>query len=170
MATVRILELEYDSIRGMEQQFGVVPMPKFDEVQTEYRTLLHDQFTVFSVLTTVEKEEGRLDEVGAVLEAMSSESYKTVRPAYYETTLRTKIAQDPQSAEMFDIIIDNIYIDAGIIYTIQLSTFHNYFREIIGSKENTVVSKYKSVTKQAERALTSMTKRFDRILSGKTRG
>ena len=70
---------------------------------------------------------------------------------------------------MFDIIIDNIYIDAGIIYTIQLSTFHNYFREIIGSKENTVVSQYKSVTKQAERALTSMTRRFDRILSGNNR-
>ena len=170
MATVRILELEYESIRGMEQQFGVVPMPKFDEVQTEYRTLLHDQFTVFSILTTVEKEEGRLDEVGAVLEAMSSESYKTVRPAYYETTLRTKIAQDPQSAEMFDIIVDNIYIDAGIIYTIQLSTFHNYFRKIIGSGKNTVVSQYKSVTKQADRALNAMTNRFDRILSGKNRG
>ena len=170
MATVRILELEYESIRGMEQQFGVVPMPKFDEVQTEYRTLLHDQFTVFSILTTVEKEEGRLDEVGAVLEAMSSESYKVVRPAYYETTLRTKIAQDPESAEMFDLIIDNIYIDAGIIYTIQLSTFHNYFREIIGSKENTVVSQYKSVTKQADRALASMTRRFDRILNGANRG
>ena len=170
MATVRILELEYGSIRGMEQEFGVVPMPKFDEVQKEYRTLLHDQFTVLSILTTVSKQEGRLDEVGAVLEAMSSESYKTVRPAYYETTLRTKIAQDPQSAEMFNIIIDNIYIDAGIIYTIQLSTFHNYFREIIGSGKNTVTSEYRSVSGQAKKALNSMTKRLDRILSGKTRG
>ena len=116
--------------------------------------------------TTVTGEE--LDMVSAVMESMASVSYRTVRPAYYETTLRTKIAQDPQSAEMFDIIIDNIYIDAGIIYTIQLSTFHNYFRKIIGSGENTVVSQYKSVTKQAERALTSMTRRFDRILSGKT--
>ena len=71
---------------------------------------------------------------------------------------------------MFDIIVDNIYIDAGIIYTIQLSTFHNYFRKIIGSGKNTVVSQYKSVTKQAERALNTMTNRFDRILSGKNRG
>ena len=163
MATVRILELEYDSIRGMEQQFGVVPMPKFDEVQTEYRTLLHDQFTVFSVLTTVEEEEGRLDEVGAVLEAMSSESYKTVRPAYYETTLRTKIAQDPQSAEMFDVIIDNIYIDAGIIYTNALSSFHDRFRQIMGGKKNTVTSQYKSVVRSAERALEKMVMKLDKI-------
>ena len=167
MSTVRILELEAGSIRNMEQEFGVVPMPKFDENQKEYRTLLHDQFTVLCVPTTVTGEE--LDMVSAVMESLASASYKTVRPAYYETTLRTKIAQDPQSAEMFDIIIDNIYIDAGIIYTIQLSTFHNYFREIIGSGKNTVVSQYKSVTKQAERALTSMTRRFDRILSGNNR-
>ncbi len=163
MATIRILEMENEDIRGMKQEFGVVPMPKYDEAQKEYRTLLHDQFTVFSILTTV--GEKRLDEVGAVLEAMASVSYKTVRPAYYETTLRTKIAKDPQSAEMFDIIVDNIYIDAGIIYTISLSTFHNYFREIIGSKENTVISKYKSVSTMTKRALNTMCKRLERIQS-----
>ncbi len=163
MATIRILEMENEAIRGMKQEFGVVPMPKYDEAQKEYRTLLHDQFTVFSILTTV--GEKRLDEVGAVLEAMASISYKTVRPAYYETTLRTKIAKDPQSAEMFDIIVDNIYIDAGIIYTISLSTFHNYFREIIGSKENTVISKYKSVSNMTKRALNTMCKRLERIQS-----
>ena len=163
MATIRILELESDVIRGMEQKFGVVPMPKYDEKQTEYRTLLHDQFTVLSILTTAKKHD-RVDEISAVLEAMASISYKTVRPAYYETTLRTKIAQDPQSAEMFDIIVDNIYIDAGIIYTIPLSTFHNYFREIIGSGQNTVTSTYKRVSISTAKALNTMTKRLDRIL------
>ncbi len=163
MATIRILEMENEAIRGMEQEFGVVPMPKFDETQQEYRTLLHDQFTVFSVLATVNDE--RLDEVGAVLEAMASTSYKTVRPAYYETTLRTKIAKDPQSAKMFDIIVDNIYIDAGIIYTIPLSTFHNHFREIISSGENTVISKYKSVSNATKRDLNTICKRLERVMS-----
>ena len=167
MATIRILELESDVMRSMEQKFGVVPMPKFDEQQKEYRTLLHDQFTVLSVLNTVTEE--RLDEVGAVLEAMASISYKTVRPAYYETTLRTKIAQDPQSAEMFDIIIDNIYMDAGILYTIPLNTFHDSFRRIIGSKENTVVSTYKGADTKTNRALNTMCNRLERVLTGKKR-
>ena len=166
MATIRILELENDTIRGMEQEFGVVPMPKFDEEQKEYRTLLHDQFTVLSILNTVKDD--RIDEVGAVLEAMASTSHKTVRPAYYETTLRTKIAKDPQSAEMFDIVIDNIYMDAGIIYTIPLNTFHDHFRRIIGSKENTVTSKYKGILPQTKKALTTMANRLERVISGKT--
>ena len=162
MATIRILELENEMIRGMEQEFGVVPMPKYDEAQKQYRTLLHDQFTVLSILTTVNEEQ--LDEVGAVLEAMASVSYKTVRPAYYETTLRTKIAKDPQSAEMFDLIIDNVYMDAGILYTIALNTFHNTFREIIGSGENTVISGYKRQATTVEKSLSTMCKRLDRIL------
>ena len=164
MATVRILELEAGSIRGMEEEFGVIPMPKFDEIQKEYRTLLHDQFTVMCVPTTVTGD--RLDEVSAVLEAMASMSYQTVRPAYYETTLRTKIAKDPQSAEMFDLIIDNVYIDAGIIYTNALSSFHDCFRRIMGSGKNTVASDYQALKKQADRALERMTKRLDKIVKG----
>ena len=164
MATIRILELESDVMRSMEQEFGVVPMPKYDEDQKEYRTLLHDQFTVFSILRTVEGD--RLDEVGAVLEAMASVSYRTVRPAYYETTLRTKIATDPQSAKMFNLIIDNIYMDAGILYTISLNTFHDHFRRIIGSGENTVTSKYEGVSAQTQRALTTMCKRLEAALKG----
>ncbi len=166
MATIRILELESEVMRNMEQEFGVVPMPKFDENQKQYRTLLHDQFTVFSILNTA--SEDQLDEASAVLEAMASISYKTVRPAYYETTLRTKIAQDPQSAEMFDIIIDNVYMDAGILYTIPLNTFHDKFRRIIGSQENTVVSDYKKISPQTKRALGTMCSKLERVISGKT--
>ena len=161
MSTVRILELEAGSIRNMEQEFGVVPMPKFDEAQKQYRTLLHDQFTVMCVPTTVKGED--LNMVSAVMESLASASYKTVRPAYYETTLRTKIAQDPQSAEMFDVIIDNVYIDAGIIYTNALSSFHDKFRQIMGSGQNTVTSQYKSLTRSATRALERMVTKLDKI-------
>ena len=163
MATLRILELESDMIRNMDQDFGVVPMPKYDENQKQYRTLLHDQFTVVCIPTTVKGE--RLDEMSAVLEALSATSYKTVKPAYYETTLRTKIAQDPQSAEMMDLIIDNIYIDAGIIYTNALSSFHDKFRQIMGSKKNTVTSQYKKVAVLAEKALAKMVEKLDKIES-----
>jgi ABC-type glycerol-3-phosphate transport system substrate-binding protein len=161
MATVRILELEAGSIRNMEQEFGVVPMPKFDENQKDYRTLLHDQFTVLCVPTTVKGDD--LDMVSAVMEALASASYRTVRPAYYETTLRTKIAQDPQSAEMFDLIIDNIYIDAGIIYTNALYTFHDKFRQIMGSGKNTVTSQYKSVARSAGKSLERMVMQLEKI-------
>ena len=167
MATLRILELESGVMRGMEQEFGVVPMPKYDEIQKEYRTLLHDQFTVFSIPRTIESE--RFDEMGAVLEAMASVSYKIVRPAYYETTLRTKIAKDPQSAKMFDLIIDNIYIDAGIIYVKSLNYFHNHYRETMGTNENTVISRYKAVEKSTKSAVKSICGKLDKVIKSQNK-
>jgi hypothetical protein len=65
---------------------------------------------------------------------------------------------------MFDIIIDNIYIDAGIIYTNTLNTFHDKFRQIMGSGKNTVTSQYKAVSGTAQRALERMVMKLDKII------
>lgn len=161
MATLRIMALESEPMRDMKDEFGVVPMPKFDEAQKDYRTLLHDQFTVVSIPTTVRGD--RLTEVSAVMEAMASTSYKVVKPAYYETALRTKYVNDPDSAEMMDIITQNVYIDAGIIYTAFLSSFHDSFRGIIQTKKNTVASSYKSVAKSAGRKLSTMNSKLSKL-------
>lgn len=162
MATLRIMELESGDMRQMEDQFGVLPMPKYDNLQKQYKTLLHDQFTVMAIPTTVTGD--RLHEMSAVLECMASEGHKLVRPAYYESALRYKYMKDPESWEMMDIIIDNIYIDAGIIYTNALSSFHDQFRQIMTSKNNTVTSSYKAKARSAERALGKMTEKLDSLV------
>lgn len=163
MATVRLMELESSVIRNMASEYGVVPMPKYDNAQEEYRTFLHDQFTVLCIPNTIYQEDGRLDEIGAAMEIMGSESHYTVRPAYYETTLRTKLAQDPESAEMLDMVVQNIYIDAGIIYTAALNSFHDKFRKIVGSQNNTVASDYKSASKLIGRSMSLLIKKLDKI-------
>ena len=61
MAAFRLLELENESMRSMADEFGVVPIPKYDKQQKAHQTLLHDQFTVVSIPTTVVGE--RLDMV-----------------------------------------------------------------------------------------------------------
>ncbi len=161
MATLRILELESGAIRNMSSQYGVVPMPKYDATQDVYRTLPHDWFTVVSIPTTIDDE--RFQEVGAVLEAMASHSYDNLRPAYYESTLRTKIVQDPESAAMLDMIINNIRIDAGIIYT-QVLNIHHGLRGVCGTGENTIISDYKKIGTQVKsRRLPDMLKKLDKV-------
>ena len=162
MSTLRIMELESGDMRQMEDEFGVLPMPKYDTNQQGYKTLLHDQFTVIAIPTTVTGE--RLDQMSAVLECMAAEGHNLVRPAYYESALRYKYMKDPESWEMMDIIINNIYIDAGIIYTNALSSFHDQFRQIVTKKTNTVASDYKSKSKQAVKTLERMTKKLDTLV------
>ncbi len=161
MATLRIIELERSSMRNMTQKFGVVPMPKYDESQDGYYTLLQDQLTVFTIPTTVTG--GRLDQISAVLEAMGSTSYRIVKPAYYETTLRTKIAQDPQSAEMMERVINGIYIDMGILYTSSLPGYQGGLRSLVNSKNNDAVSRFTAMNKQAQNNLKAIVKKLDKV-------
>ncbi len=143
MATLRLLELEAGAIRNMKDRFGVVPMPKYDEVQDDYYTLLHNQITMLCIPTTIQEE--RIHELGAFMEALSYESYRVVKPAYYESTLRTKLVQDPESAKMLDLIVENIHMDVGILYGNYFDSFHNTYRGIIKGKTNSVSSSYRSL-------------------------
>ncbi len=162
MATLHIMKLESEPMRNMKDTYGVVPMPKYDEAQDGYRTLLHDQFTVFCIPATVQGEE--LSMVCAALEAMASISYRVVKPAYYETTLRTKLAQDSKSSEMLELIIENVYIDAGIIYTNVLPGFQDNLRTLVNSKNNDAVSRFTALSKRTKGLLRAITLKLDKLV------
>ncbi len=167
MASLRFLEMENSVMRNMQEAYGVVPMPKYDETQDDHYTLLHDQFTVVAVPTTVVGE--RLAQMSAVLEAMSSASYNLVKPVYYEETLRTKIAQDPTASEMMDIITDNVYIDAGILYISTLGSYHHALRDIVQSRSNTAVSSYTAKNRACKKSLESLTSRLNKAIAKQKR-
>ena len=161
MATLRIAVLEGDAIRSMPEEYGVVPIPKFSEDQKEYRSQMHDGFTIACLPNTV--SEGRANMLSAVLECMGSISYNDVRPTYYDTILRTQIAKDPQSAHMMDIIINGIYIDAGIVYSHSMGSFHQGLQQMMDARNNDTVSRYKKMTTSAKRGLEGLMKELDKI-------
>ena len=161
MGTMVIQQLEDASMRNMTQEYGVVPIPKYSEDQDTYYSQMHDGFTIACFPNTV--REDRADMLSAVLEAMSSVSYRIVRPVYYETALRTQIAKDPQSAEMMDLIINNIRIDAGFVYSHSMGSFHQGFQQLVDSGNNNAVSRYKRMTTAAQRALEKLVTELDKL-------
>jgi hypothetical protein len=148
-------------MRNMEDSYGVVPMPRLSETQTAYRSTLHDGFSVIAVPATIYGE--HLEMVCAVLEAMGSASYRIVRPAYYETTLRTKLASDPDSSRMMDIITQNLRTDPGYFYVHTFNGFHHVFRNIIASKQNTAISDYAKRAKSDKKQVKNVNTRFGRL-------
>ena len=162
MATLCLQALEHSTMRNMSAEYGVVPIPKFDQSITTYHSAMHDGYTVAVIPTTVTGD--RLDQMSAVLEAMGSASYRIIKPAYYELTLRTKLAKDPQSAEMMDTIINGIVIDPGIIYSNNMGGFHAQHRGVIAGKVNNASSTYKSLAKSAQNALRGITRKLDNLV------
>jgi len=123
---MRVVEV----FRGMDADFGIMPMPKFDENQENYRSLVNP-YT--GVMLGIPKTVNELDRTGMILEAISAESRYTLQPAYYEVALQRKFARDEESADMLDIIFSTRVYDIGGVYS-----FGNIFGDIlnIASRED----------------------------------
>lgn len=98
-------------LRDMNADFGLLPMPKFDENQAEYTSYAHPGNGSACCVPIINDD---LDLAGRILEDMAYQSYLTVRPAYYDITLVGKYSRDNESAEMLDIIYDNIKMDIAM--------------------------------------------------------
>ena len=140
MATIMLGSMEDAAMRNMEDIYGIVPIPRLTEDQKDYRSSLGHGFTVVAMPTTIKGD--RMNSVSAVLEAMASASYNIVKPVYYETTLRTKLASDPKCSVMMDLIIDNLRTDAGYLYSLTFHQIYYGLREAIEDKQNTIISTY----------------------------
>ena len=99
-------------MREFSDDFGVLPLPKYDAEQKEYYTVVDGGANILSVLKTAEHR----DMIGAVTEVMSAESYRTVIPAYCDSALSMKGVRDRDSSEMMRLILDSRAIDFGYLY------------------------------------------------------
>lgn len=105
-----------ETLRNMITDFGIIPIPKYEEAQESfYHTV--NRYTGAAVAVP---NAGAFDvqTMGVIIEAMSAESRYTLLPAYYDTNLGTKIARDPESTLMLDIIMQNRVYDTGELYDI----------------------------------------------------
>ncbi len=91
------------NFRDMDDEFGIIPTPKYDEEQKEYINLGGSPF--FMVIPIVSDD---LDRTGAVMEGLAYDSLGLVDVAYYETLLQRKVSRDKESAEMLDLIFSTL--------------------------------------------------------------
>ena len=100
-------------MRNMEANFGILPLPKFNEAQdTYYSAFQYGNATVMSVPVTASD----LERTGAILEAWAAESVDTLTRAYYEINLKGKYSRDDESSEMLDLIFSTRVIDLGLFF------------------------------------------------------
>jgi len=100
-------------LRSMESDFGIIPLPKYDEAQETYYTATHPQYVSFMTIPVTNAEPER---TGKIMEAMNAYSTEYVVPAVYQTTLVGKVIRDEESEEMLDIIFANRVYDIGYLF------------------------------------------------------
>lgn len=104
-STTSLMRFAAEDIR-----FGVLPYPKFDEAQEEYRSLNWNG--LMGVPASVSKHNPEM--VGDALELLGYYS-GAVKTAYYEVQLGAKVAEAQEDADMLDIIWNSLVSDVGLV-------------------------------------------------------
>ena len=101
-----------DSFRNMDNTYGIVPNPKFDEAQTRYYTAI----TVQSPVLVVPVTNTNTERAGTILDAMAYLSNRDITPVFFDVTMSQKRLRNEESIDMLHIIKDSLYFDLGIAY------------------------------------------------------
>ena len=135
----------------MEDDFGILPLPKYNEEQATYKSYLGYTIPMMFITNNTEDPE----RTGTIMEALCTATYDHVTPKMYEVVTKLKNARDEDSSEMIDIIIRNKIIDPLHFYNI--TGYGNFGRNLVVEKNANVSSKLKSYEKVAA-------KEWDRIV------
>lgn len=114
-------------LRNMEDDFGIIPCPMFDESQGEYYTTSNEA-TMVCVPVTQSKS---VEEIGFVIEAICRESTDTVADVFYKKALTSRYAPDPESAAMIDLIRQSLTYDFGWVYSTQTGVSGNQYQNMM---------------------------------------
>ena len=96
--------------------FGILPLPKYDDSQEEFRSWVNYLAPVLVIPKSHDESENTLHNTAVLLDALSFYSSRDVLPEYYDVVLKGRGTNDSNSIKMLDLINDTKSFDASIAY------------------------------------------------------
>ena len=144
-------------LRDMKDDYGIIPVPKYDEAQENYITF-GSAFGPSYLSVPKTNTRGKIN--GVVLDSMGYISRRDVQPLVSEVLLKGKAARDETSQRMIDLIYSDVYLDLNCSYNFGNS--FNLVRDYTMGKTQNFVSGWGSIQKAAEVA---MKKTYEQYIS-----
>lgn len=148
------------SFREMESDFGLLPYPKLNEQQTEYYTTMAPYFSQFICVPLIQNDENR---TGVITEALAYYGQQIVNPAYYDVNLIGQNTRDEESADMLDIVFDNLVYDIGYYY--QIGPFNKHLIYMVRENDSNFTSRYETYRPVAETMLKTINNYYAEAVS-----
>ena len=149
-----------NSLRSeMEDTYGILPNPLYDESQENYSSLVwihHD------CVLGIPSQVADVEMATVILEALSYESYYTTYPKFYETVLMNRSTRDDDSKRMLQIVFDTRSYDPGQYWT-TTSGLHgtNAIMALTDMKSTAIASLWESYRNAVEKDVTEVNEWID---------
>lgn len=134
------------SFRAMETDFGILPTPKYDEYQEQYRSIINPVPAGMIVIPIT--NEFNLDNTCYVLDSLGASSKNILTPAYIETYLEGRGARDEESRNSLNIVFNNIVFDLGYIYN--WGNIATFSYDLVRQKATNFTSAYEKIADAAQ--------------------
>lgn len=139
-------------LRTMDTDFGILPVPKYDEKQKNYISFVNPAASLVGIpVYQKTKDNGRRS--GVLLEAMAYYGYKFLTPAYLEKQIKGKSTRDTESIEMIDLIMQNRSYDLELIH--DWGSLSTSYSQLIFDNKNNYASLFKKSSAAAEKRITN---------------
>lgn len=145
-----------ERLRAMETDFGVIPMPKFNEDQENYA--IHMQANIGAAMS-VPAMVDCLDDVSTILEDIAYQSYLQVMPQYMEVLIQGQLVRDSDSLVSINIIRNSYYCDLGFMLGNFGVSILTSCRSIVTGNGNTA-STLTPVTRVNEKKIKELVSKF----------
>nr|MBQ4318264.1 hypothetical protein [Clostridia bacterium] len=142
-------------MREFKSDYAIVPMPKFDETQENYKTVVYGHSGNISAPVTVNDE--TFEALCAALEALCAEGYRSVTETMYEVALKTKFSRDEMSGQMLDIITSTACKNFSNEYAAKLPGLEKVYKNAITTQNIVVMSLFESVAPAVQTGLDELT-------------
>ena len=143
--------------RDMESEYGILPMPKYDEAQKNFCHLVDPQTPLMVILLVLADSE----KTGIITEALAAESRYTVTPEYVETMLKRKYARDNKSSDMLDIIADTKAYEIAFVIGLDM-IYRMYWTTEIEPTASSMKGKIKAANKTLEKQIRKLSDENDK--------
>ena len=115
----------------MDFEYGILPIPKYDEEQQDYYSTAASWH---SYVYMIPKSAASAEDSAYIMDVLAFWGEDIVKPAYYDITLQRKLSKDSESADMLDIIFNNMVYDLG--YYAKFGGFYTTFTNAASKGED----------------------------------
>lgn len=157
MFSAREVQYGVTELRDADFEYGILPMPKWDEAQEDYCTIASFPYSLYCIPLDAKDS----DTSSAVLEALASESSKSITPAVFEVALKVKYSSDDKMAQMYDIIRASMTYDFGRVFTDNLDSLtYSMFRDSVLGENTNWASTYAKKEKTLQSKMDKLLEKF----------
>ncbi len=144
-----------NELRDMDSEFGILPVPKYDEAQENYVSNLLWATHFFSIPVTCDD----VERAAIIMDALNYEAMEHVLPVYYDRVCY-KGLRDEDSIDMLEIIRDTLYYNWGLSYgwldSIEKPVNNDYLKNGNGNVAAIVSSASRVVQKLIDKTISNL--------------